>query len=525
MSSNGHIIPDLKEKIHLILSNKVNNISSQAVLARVSGIGAPTINRWLKNHYSKVGESDFSKLREAYRDVIPEELWKEPIEIFAQKLNLQWISSQKEVSGVARIYNNHNYESRISDKRALQKTFEIMQGYWEQYRYAISSEDEKCVVYALIEVKNLNEDNTFECTKVEYNLNYQGYFYQGHQNLFFKLQEENPVNGEIFMITNVPTTDKEPKINGILLGLTCDSPSLYQSPAAAKIALRYIGSLDKVKEKYGINEGDISLRELTEKVYSTIMADRRFLTQDILYAIDNHIPQNSTPFALRAGKHNPAFTGVELLAQLKHTLHNTSVCEIERKCLDDYFDLLKNGMSEGEYRFIKRSDYYFRIGVLAKEVVKNIIATYIYEDYDHDSVELNKFSQFYFDMQVKLIKEKNISVCRIFIIKNAQPDDFLLKKMYQEEQAGIEVLFLQEKDWVNSSLRTTYVVDFAMFDEEKVIMLGEKEPFSSVQTASFVTNKTKIKELIELFNANKNRANYLTDEMRQKVNVQHGRLG
>jgi hypothetical protein len=89
--------------------------------------------------------------------------------------------------------------------------------------------------------------------------------------------------------------------------------------------------------------------------------------------------------------------------------------------------------------------------------------------------------------------------------------------MFREEQAGIEVLYLQENDWVNSLLKTTYLVDFAMFDEAKAVMLGEKELFSTVQVASLVTNENKILELKELFYINKERANYLTDEMRQKA--------
>ncbi len=516
MLSNSHTIPDLKEKIILLISNEVNKISSQAILSRVSKIGAPTINKWLKHSYEKIGESDFKKLNKTYENIISEELWFQPITKFAQKLNLKWVSPQTPpIESLNKI--GCNFESRIKDKEALQATFDIMEGYWEQYRYAISNEEKKCIVYALIEVKSLSSDSTFECTKTEYNLEYKGYFYQGHQNLFFKLQEKNPANGEVFMIANLPNTDREPKVNGILLGLTADSPSLYPSPAATKVALRYVGSLKDVKEKYGINDNDISLRDLTEKIHSIIISNRDLIAQDVFHAIDNHIPHNAVPYALRTSKYNPAFTAKELLVQLKNTLNDSLLGEVEKKCFHDYLNLLNNAMYDGEYRFIKLSDYYYRIGILAKDVTKSIIATYIYESYNHDCAQLAKFSNIYFETQAKFIREKGISVCRIFIIKTKEPNDFLLKKMHREEQAGIEVLYLQENDWVNSSLRITYIVDFAMFDETKAVMLGEKEPFSSVQTASLVTNKTKISELKELFYTNKERANYLTDEMRQKA--------
>ncbi len=521
MLSNSHTIPDLKEKIILLISNEVNKISSQAILSRVSNIGAPTINKWLKHSYEKIGESDFKKLNKTYENIISEELWFQPITEFAQKLNLKWVSPQTPPieSPILNKIEGIDFDSRIKDKKVLQKTFEIMKGYWELYRYAISSIEKQHIVYALLEVTKLNDNGYFECTKIECDLEYKGYFIQGLQGLFFRLEEANPMNGEIFMITSIPNTNRKVRVNGVIASLTSDSHTSFQIPAAAKLALRYIGSLDKVREKYFMHDSNLSLRELGEKIYSIVESNPN-LPKDILDAIDNHVPQNAIPFALRADiKHDISTDNCKILAQLQNTLNNNSFCEVERKCLTDYLELLNNAICDGEYRFIKLLDYYKNMLYLVEKTNKNIIATYLHGDYDCKNIESINFTKDYLETQVKLIKEKNVSICRIFIIKNIEPDDFLLKKMYREEQEGIEVLYLHDKDWINASLKTGYIVDFAMFDEAKAVMLGEKEPFSSVQSASLVTNKTKINELIEFFNANKNRAKPLTDEMRQKAQL------
>jgi hypothetical protein len=517
MNDKNIEVIDLGRKISLLLQNGFNHIKTAARLAEKSGINESEISRFRNGGGTRINFNKFNGLCETYSQ-IPEQLWYQSFEVFAQEIGLSnfqkpsiFTTNNPEIS-MMDIY----FEPRNRDKAALQETFEIMKGYWEYYRYAVSNEENRCIVYGSLEVTNLSDDGFFECTTIEYGLEYKGYFYQGSQGLFFKLKEKNPMNGEIFVITNIPNMRRQPKINGILLGLTADSPSLYQSPAAAKIAFRHIGSLDKLKEKYKISDTDISVNELTKTIY-LIISSGYVLPEDIMTAIDNHIPYNSLPYALRTSKYNTTFTEKELFTQLQATLHHKSSCEIEKMFLTDYLNLLTYAMNEGEYRFIKLSDYFRRIGLLAKNTNQSIIATYVLEDYDHDNIELNKFSQVYLETQIKLIQEKSISVCRMFITKDAEPNDFLLQKMYREEQVGIEVLYLQDREWINASLRINYIVDFAMFDETKAIMLGEKEPFCSIQSASLITNKAKISELFELFNANKIRAKSLTDEMRQKA--------
>jgi len=522
MLSNSHTIPDLKEKIILLISNEVNKISSQAILARVSKIGAPTINKWLKHSYEKIGESDFKKLNKTYENIISEELWFQPITEFAQKLNLKWVSPQTPPieSPILNKIEGIDFDSRIKDRKMLQKTFEIMKGYWELYRYAISNSEKKHIVYSLLEIIKLNDDAYFECVLTEHEFYYSGYCFQAVGGLFFALEETNLINGTIFGVSNLPNTHEKPELNGVMIGLTGGYYSVLQIPAAARIALRYIGSIDKLKEKYSINSVNYSPRELNEKIKILINSENYLLSNNILDAIDNHVPQNAIPFALRADiKHDISTDNCKILAKLQNTLNNNSFCEVERKCLTDYLELLNNAICDGEYRFIKLLDYYKNMLYLVEKTNKNIIATYLHGDYDCKNIESINFTKDYLETQVKLIKEKNVSICRIFIIKNIEPDDFLLKKMHREEQEGIEVLYLHDKDWINASLKTGYIVDFAMFDEAKAIIFGEKEPFSSVQSASLVTNKTKINELIEFFNANKNRAKPLTDEMRQKAQM------
>jgi hypothetical protein len=158
------------------------------------------------------------------------------------------------------------------------------------------------------------------------------------------------------------------------------------------------------QEKYSINGANYSPRELNEQIEILINSKNYLLNNNILDAINNYIPQNALPFVLRAdNKYNLPIDSCEVITRLQNTLSNNSSCEIERKCLTDYLDLLKNAICDREYRFVKRSDYYFRIVLLAKEAVKNIIATYLYESYEHSNAELDKFRNMYFKTQAKLV--------------------------------------------------------------------------------------------------------------------------
>ncbi|OUD14952.1 hypothetical protein TPSD3_04380 [Thioflexithrix psekupsensis] len=236
---------------------------------------------------------------------------------------------------------------------------------------------------------------------------------------------------------------------------------------------------------------------------------------EILDSIDNYIPLHAIPYGLTTTNHHTKLQRDKLVfEELAHLINGLShIGAIERDCLEDYFSLLKNAILNQSYHFIKPAQYYKRISYLAENTQKNIIATYLHDTHHYQNGEISSFSQYYFSIQKKLIIEKNISVKRLFITRKEQPDERLLMRMYQEQQAGIEVLYLREQDWVEPSLlEKTGVLDLAIFDEKIAIILTGRECFSQAQSTTMVSNLSKIQQYIELFNANWDIARPLTTE-------------
>jgi len=176
-----------------------------------------------------------------------------------------------------------------------------MKGYWESYRYAVSNPNEKKVVYGILEIIKLHDNCYFECSYDEGEFLYHGYGFQGMGGLFFVLEENRLINGSIFMVTNLPNSYTKPEINGIGVGLTGGVFSILSIPAAARVVFRHLESIELLKNKYAIKNNDISLKELVITIQKIIDIDISVLkSENIIDAIDNHVPQDAVPYALRA---------------------------------------------------------------------------------------------------------------------------------------------------------------------------------------------------------------------------------
>lgn len=356
-----------------------------------------------------------------------------------------------------------------------------------------------------MEITKINEDGYIECVTDTKGFKREGVCFQLGEKLYFIFDKGLAPNELIFVIVNFLEYASQPKMNGIATFSAYHTNEL----TSTKVVLHRIESIEIIKNKYQVIGNSIS--NLSKQIALVINSNLK-LSNDIIDHIDNYVPFTATPYVLSAGKHYDSVAKrFHVLADLESIINGFTEEEIvEKHCLNDYLTLLKNALNNGVYRIVKFSQYYERIGFLAKNTTKTIIATYLYKNYNHDSPELISFGEEYLHIQAQLIKEKNASICRLFIIENEEPDDFLFAKMRREKQLGIEVSYLCSKEWVEARLEHPMgILDFALFDSTKAIVLGEKELFFGIQSASVIINQKEISSYIELFAINWKKANFL----------------
>lgn len=286
-------IPELGEKINLLLKHAVNDIHSAAILAKKSEISPDYISRF-RSGQRRISSNNLKKLSKAYPE-ISESLWCESLSVFAQELGLSEAVAKPAFPAMMGI----DFESRIKDRNILERRFEIMKGYWEVFRHSISITTHGYIIYQILEIKQLNENGYMECSIYGDRFNYSGYCFLVAGVTYFIMEEFNLFNEMTFIITNSPDRAINPILNGILLCLTGGSYELVAIPSAAKVLLQHRFSLETVKEKYELNGNNMSIHEIINKVQNIINSDTTRLNK-ILPLIDNHIPQDAVPYVLRA---------------------------------------------------------------------------------------------------------------------------------------------------------------------------------------------------------------------------------
>jgi len=294
---------DLGEKISLLLNHGFNKIKKATTLAEKSGLNESEISRFRTRGDNRINTNKFKGLCNIYPQ-IPEQLWHQPFEIFAQEMGLS--SFQK--PALAMLPTNQpqiplmgiDFQSRIKDRNILEKRFEIMKGYWEVFSHSISITTHKAILYQILKVEQLNENGYIECSLYGGHFYHRGYCFFVAGITYFVIEECNLLNEMGFIATNSPDRADNPILNGILLCLTGGAYELVAIPSAAKVLLRHIDSLDKIKEKYKLSsQNNLSMQKITEEIRTIINSDITQLN-DILPLIDNHVPQDAVPYTLRA---------------------------------------------------------------------------------------------------------------------------------------------------------------------------------------------------------------------------------
>lgn len=293
---------DLGEKISLLLNHGFNKIKKATTLAEKSGLNESEVSRFRTRGDNRINTNKFKGLCNIYPQ-IPEQLWHQPFEIFAQEMGLS--SFQKPALAMPPTNQPQiplmgiDFKSRIKDREFLERRFEIMKGYWEIFSYSTSIREKSCVSYNILEIKELNQNGYIECLAPYGDFNYYGYCFFVSNTTYFILEEINLLNEIIFFATNSPDRTINPILNGIKIALTGGSSELVAIPSATKISLRHIESLNFIKEKYKLTNDGYSIKEIIKKIRSILNSDITQLN-DILPFIDNHVPQDAVPYTLRA---------------------------------------------------------------------------------------------------------------------------------------------------------------------------------------------------------------------------------
>lgn len=501
------IIPELGEKVRFLLEKHVNGIYRQKELENQLNKKTTFVSK-LNNSIDK---ATFELLCKAYPE-IPIELWK-------TASTDEFIEGLKEIGVVKKPTNGFlngtivstegiNFKARERDMDSLKHWFERLQGYWEVFSYSTNTTNKnRYIHHGFLEITQLKENGFIECEIQGKNYPYKGLCYPHHNTLYFLFEEAHLYREMLFMMMRLPSLDNRLSMNGV-----CSFPT---APASSKISLRQVSSLEEIKQYYGITENNVALNAaLSDEIEHRINQNHQLLNTEILDAIDNHIPTEVIPYALCAdGKRHvpkshesPDKIMSVLQAQIDAlTEHMNSV---QQDCIRDYWWILQNALCHQTCYLVKPSHYRERLVTLAEASREYIIATYWHDNYQHyaNNDAAAQISLAYLEAQARMIRERNVSVQRVFISTAKQPDETLLARMRQEQAVGIEVYYLSAEQWQAHPWNLNSAVDFAVFDGKIALVLGENDQYSWMPKASVTSNENELRNLIDLFRLNQSSA-------------------
>lgn len=502
--SDIRTIPELGEKVRFLLKEEINGIRRQKTLENRLNKKATFISRLNKN----IDQETFELLCRLY-PMIPSELWETAsTDEFIEGLKGLGLI-KKPVNGFlkAAIASTEglNFKAREQDMSRLRHWFDTLQGYWEVFSYSANTTNKtRYVHHGFLEIIQLKENGFIECAIQGRNYPYQGHCYPHNNTLYFLFEEAHLHREMLFMMMRLPNQDNRSGMNGV-----CSFPT---TPAANKMSLRQVSSLEEIKQYYKITDGYVALdAALSDEIEHRINQDHSLLSAEILDAIDNHIPIEAIPYALCADgkRHLPDLheTPEKIMSVLQDKLNvlTENMHPVQQDCIRDYWRILQNALCHQTCYLVKPSHYRERLVALAEASRKFIIATYWHDNYQHDVTHpaAAQISLDYLNAQARMIKEENISVQRIFISKAVQPDDVLFARMRQEQAAGIDVYYLPTDQWQSHPWNLTNAFDFAVFDGKIALVLGERDVYSWMPRASVTSSENELRNLIDLFNLNR----------------------
>lgn len=291
-------IPDLGKKIMLVLRSGRSEIKTEQQLIHGLGIGKDFWSR-IKSGTRVLAEERFVDLCDILK--IEQKEWYHPLLDFGRERGL----SRHEISLITNTpLPGFDFSSRLKDDEQVQNLFRLMEGYWESFYYSVSKTDKIVVSRDLFIVRRVNEDTFIECEVEDSIFRYKGWCFPIKNHLYLVLEKENLYNEIIVYATNLP--DREPpRLFGIILCLSGGVDEMHSFPCAAKVAFRYIGRSDTIRQKYGLPRNidieDWLVRNIPGYVDPN-SADLDDDTKRIIESISNVLVPGVVPSALRADK-------------------------------------------------------------------------------------------------------------------------------------------------------------------------------------------------------------------------------
>lgn len=288
---NNLLIPELSEKIELLLRSDKNAIKTNNQLSMKLGIGYDYLSR-IKNGARTLSEENFLKLCGVFG--LQQRDWFEDLEAFGQKLGF----SRRQTAVIAsRPLPGIDFNSRLKDKKMLEDLLDVVGGYWEAYYYAVSKTNEQLISRDLCVIKEVNEDGYITCEVTDAAFHYQGWCFPIKGQLCFLLEKSKLWNEIIYDVTNLPDRIP-PRLSGIMLCISGGVDENHSYPSAARVAFRYLGkAAHDVRQTLSLKNNetiDGYLQKSIPKVLKPKDVDKM-----ILGKINNHIARDAVPLALR----------------------------------------------------------------------------------------------------------------------------------------------------------------------------------------------------------------------------------
>jgi len=280
-------IEDLDSKITLVLRSGISDVRTNGELLLKMNISKDYLSR-IKSGTRVLSEDRFLELCDILN--VDQKIWYLPLFEFGQYLNF----SRKQISLITRTpLPGIDFSSRIKDHQMIDDIYELINGYWESYYYSVSNMRNIVVRKDIICVDRVNEDGFIECRVLEEDIYYKGVCFPIKSHLMFILEKELIYNEIIVYCTNLPERNP-PMLYGVLLCLSGGVHEMYTYPASSKVAFKYIGSKNFVKERYGSD--DFSFIEKTLKDEFCGYVDPDTVTDDEVVFIINNIKNIITEY-------------------------------------------------------------------------------------------------------------------------------------------------------------------------------------------------------------------------------------
>lgn len=192
MSSPSNI-PNLGEKIALLLKSDRTAVKTEAQLIHGLGIGKDMLSR-IKSGTRVLSDDRFVKLCKLFN--LEQKEWFSPLEVFGAKLGFTRYQ-------IATITGNHipgiDFQCRVAERKVVENLFRTMEGFWQSFYFSVSKLDKVAVRQDILHVKRVNEDGFIECDLKDSHCLYVGWCFPTTNAKLYLVMEKDELFDEIIV--------------------------------------------------------------------------------------------------------------------------------------------------------------------------------------------------------------------------------------------------------------------------------------------------------------------------------------